>query len=122
MGYLGYNVRMRPPKVHTAADKERFRQLTEMGCIACRINTGAFVQSEVAHCTSRGRRLGHQATIPLCPWHHRGHSGDLGDAQCRLIYGPSFAKSKDEFEQFFGTELQLLEKVNAWLGSKVKRV
>lgn len=102
---------------HSKKDTERFRRLNEMGCIVCRQTFGAFVQSEVAHCTSRGRRIGHQATIPLCPWHHRGvPMGSLSQKAMRELYGPSFAKSKAEFEEAFGTEQKLLEETNKWLG------
>lgn len=104
-------------KAHTAADSERFRRLGEMGCIVCRQNFGAFVQSEVAHLTDGGRRTGHQRTIPLCPWHHRAvPTGDIPSTQMLIIYGPSFAKSKRDFVAAFGTELELLEATDKWLG------
>lgn len=104
-------------KAHTAADDERFRRLGEMGCIVCRQSHGAFVQSEVAHLTDAGRRTGHSRTIPLCPWHHRAvPTGDIAPAQMLIIYGPSFAKSKKDFEAAYGTEEKLLEATDAWLG------
>lgn len=34
----------------------------------------------------------------------------------RQIYGPSFAKSRAEFESAFGTEEYLLEETDKWLG------
>lgn len=108
---------MKHVKAHTEADKDRFRRLGEMGCIVCRQNYGAFVPSEVAHLTEGGRRTGHDRTIPLCPWHHRAvPSGDLGPEQMRVIYGPSFAKSKKDFVAAFGTEEKLLEDTDKWLG------
>lgn len=102
---------------HTKSDKERFRQLAEMGCIVCRQNHGSFVQSEVAHVTHSGRRVGHKATIPLCPWHHRGVAPEgLTQPDMKTIYGPSFAKGKAEFEAAFGSEDSLLVATNIWLG------
>lgn len=103
---------------HTDADKERFRKLSEMGCIVCRDMFGAFVQGEVAHLTAGGRRTGHQRTIPLCPWHHRAVPGDMPPETMRVIYGPSFAEDKGAFERTYGTEKELLEKVDRWLGLK----
>jgi hypothetical protein len=96
-----------------AADLERFRRLGELGCIACRKTFGAFVQSEVCHVTHAGRRVSHQDTFPLCPYHHRGllPDGVNGD-QAAATLGPSFAKSKREFEETFGTEDDLVKEAN----------
>lgn len=33
-----------------------------------------------------------------------------------IIYGPSFAKSKKDFELAYGTEESLLEATDKWLG------
>ena len=104
---------------HTKADLARFDRLNQMGCIACRINNGSWVQSEVAHVTDSGRRVGHQATIPLCPWHHRAvvPSG-LDEKEMTRIYGPSFAKGKATFYAAFGSEHFLLDKTDIYLGKK----
>lgn len=37
------------------------------------------------------------------------------------IYGPSFAKSRKEFEAAFGKEVKLLEETNKWLGLRRNR-
>lgn len=42
--------------------------------------------------------------------------GSLSQKAMRELYGPSFAKSKAEFEEAFGTEQKLLEETNKWLG------
>jgi hypothetical protein len=107
----------KPVKAHTHADTERFSRLGEMGCQACRKNTGAFVQGEVCHETSSGRRTGHMRTFSLCPWHHRGSiTPGMGDAEMRQLYGPSFAKGKRDFVETYGSESDLVKEADAWLG------
>lgn len=108
----------KPAVSHTPADKTRFAKLNAMGCCACRISHGAFVQGEVAHVTVAGRRQGHQATISLCPWHHRAVCmGDLTTTAMERLYGPSFARSKKDFTEAFGSEAELLKHTNDWIGA-----
>lgn len=103
-------------KNHTQADLERFHRLSEMGCIACRKTFGAFVQGEIAHVTHSGRRVSHQATISLCPLHHRGLLPDgMSQEQADSTYGPSFAKNKRAFEETYGTEDELLAETDRML-------
>ena len=82
-----------------------------MQCIVC----GAW-PAEAHHIVDNGyRRLsgGHQATIPLCPWHHRGEPlADVTVRATKELLGPSLARHKREFVARFGTERELLEKVN----------
>lgn len=58
--------------------------------------------------------MGNEFTVPLCYWHHRG----VLPPDCKtstiaeLTYGPSLAKSKRRFTEQYGTEAQLLQKVN----------
>ena len=87
----------RPNKV----ERERLKTISEMPCYACFID-GKEVSSEVHHIrnhTGMGLRPSHFDTIPLCSGHHRTNkiSVHLG---------------KKEFERRYGTEQEILEKVN----------
>lgn len=102
-----------PPKSHTKADKARFQRLQELGCICCRLWAGRYRAIDVHHLLSGGVRAGHQDTIPLCPWHHRGVCPPgYGVRSAEHALGPSLAISKREFKAAFGTERELLEITN----------
>ena len=87
----------RPNKV----ERERLKTIGEMPCYAC-FQEGKEVSSEVHHIrnhTGMGLRPSHFDTIPLCSGCHRTNkiSVHLG---------------KREFERRYGTEQEILEKVN----------
>jgi len=87
----------RPNKV----ERERLKTISEMPCYACFID-GKEVSSEVHHIrkhTGMGLRPSHFDTIPLCSGCHRTNkiSVHLG---------------KKEFVKRYGTEQEILEKVN----------
>lgn len=91
--------------------------LRRIGCIACRL-AQAFSQTglEIHHTNLGGhagqKRRGHQFTLPLCRWHHQGHqSGGRTKAQMADAFGPSLALQSKAFRERFGTDDQLLEKV-----------
>lgn len=93
----------RAKKHKTAADKSRFAKLKRMGCCICGMFYKTKTQPEIHHIeTSMGRRKNHRRTIPLCPRHH----------QTDYL---SVHVSKKFFEHIFGTESELLAKVNALL-------
>lgn len=58
---------------------------------------------EAHHITQCGRRLGHFFCLPLCQSHHEGTKLSIGN-------------TKKSFMARYGTELELLEKVNEILG------
>lgn len=102
--------RTKPP---TKADRRRFDALQQMGCISCRLEGRAGVLPQIHHITDRGRRMGHQYTIPLCPWHHQAIPlATLTTPETERIMGPSLERSKAAFTERYGTELELLERVN----------
>lgn len=106
---------MQSKRSATKQQKERFQKLNELGCIACRKN-GHWRQSEVHHIVEGRKRLGHDQTLPLCPWHHRGiPDNNLSIAVATEILGPSLAHSKREFVNTYGTEKDLLCDVNSLL-------
>lgn len=78
-------------------EKERMARLKTMPCIACRSRQ----QVEVHHITQGGRRLGHEFTLCLC---HECHEGKF-----------SIGNAKKSFIMKYGTELELLGKVNKLL-------
>lgn len=101
----------------TKAQQARFDALREIGCICCWNYLGIKRNPEIHHIVDKGYRKhsgGHDATLPLCAWHHRG---EYGDATIHAVqtYGPSLALNKREFIRVFGTERQLLETVNAMI-------
>lgn len=107
-------------KTATRAQKRRFIDLQMVGCVCCRLegNAGDYrpEPADIHHLVVGGRRLGHDYTIPLCPWHHRGNSKNgLTTGDMERVYGPSLARSKREFVSRYGTELCLLELANRHL-------
>lgn len=81
----------------------------EIGCVACR-KMGYFSLADVHHLLSGGRRRGHDFTIPLCPWHHRGIEPPPVDV------GPSLANGSKPFRAAFGSDDELLAEVNRLIG------
>lgn len=103
----------------TKAQQARFQALKELGCICCWNYLGIKVAAEIHHLVDKGTRKhsgGHEATLPLCEYHHRGvpFKGCSKD-EMEHHYGPSLALRKRAFIEQFGTERQLLETVNAML-------
>ena len=92
---------MATKKYKTKAEKERLQTIAHMPCYAC-FQDGREVQAEVHHIrkhTGMGLRPSHFDTIPLCSGCHRTNkiSVHLG---------------KREFVKRYGTEQEILEKVN----------
>ena len=87
----------RPNKI----ERERLKTIGEMPCYAC-FQDGRETNAEVHHIrtqTGLGLRPSHFATIPLCSSHHR--TGKL-----------SVHLGKKAFVARYGTEQEILEKVN----------
>lgn len=95
---------------------QRFMKLREIGCIHCRLLGWFNDEVDIHHIVDRGyRRLsgGDAATIPLCAWAHRGHCNEgMTVTDMRLRFGPSLFHHKKAFIERFGTERELLAKVN----------
>jgi hypothetical protein len=109
-------------------DAKRYAALRRIGCIACVI--GGFPQHcgpvEVHHLVDKGYRKhsgGNLATIPLARYHHQGIPFmDRTVTWMRSVYGPSMALESKEFARVFGSQRDLLAKVNELLTSKGKEV
>lgn len=99
--------------------ERRFHMLQKIGCICCYINGINGVPADVHHIVDKGYRAhsgGDAATLPLCPWHHRGVPPSGMSEDTSLLYaGPSLALHKKRFVREFGTERELLAKVNGLL-------
>jgi hypothetical protein len=102
-------------------EKKRFDALRELGCIACKRDLH-WRSPEIHHLVDNGYRKhsgGHQATIPLCDWHHRGTPIE-GHALhwMRSQLGPSMALESKAFAERYGSQRELLAKVNELLAGK----
>jgi hypothetical protein len=98
------------------ADLERFRNLYDLGCVVSRIFFNRWEPADIHHLVEGRKRLGHQYTIPLSPWFHRGvPPADLRPSEATERLGPSLAISKRKFVERFGTERELLEQTNKLL-------
>jgi hypothetical protein len=82
-------------------EKEYINRVAELGCIICRM------PAEIHHLRTGmglGMRNDYKNAIPLCPTHHRtgGH-------------GVAYHAGRLAFEENFGSETELLEKVRSLL-------
>lgn len=100
----------------SSRDLKRYEALRELGCIACQIMGYSWEPADIHHLVDNGYRKhsgGNQATIPLCPWHHRGqpfHGRTM--TFTRNSRGPSMAHESKEFARVYGSQRELLAKVN----------
>jgi hypothetical protein len=109
-------------KKPTKAEAARMAALKHMTCIACAegyqrklYGLVSWAPSEVHHLLSGNKRRGHMFTIPLCPYHHRGQSV-LPYKRAAELMGPSLARSSKAFRATYGSDDELLSRVNALLG------
>ena len=97
----------------TKAEQARFDRMKEQGvCIACLLRGAQkYAQHiEIHHLLSGNRRIGHMATVSLCPYHHRAvPPWGWGDKEALEELGPSLAKGSKPFRAEFGTDAELLK-------------
>lgn len=102
-----------------AEQKRRWDLIREKGCICCAMH-GRSRAAEIHHIKSGNVRLGHDYTIGLCAWHHRGEyvgRNVLGDPIGSIhILGPSLAKGSSVFHWEFGQDEYLLKFQNELIG------
>ena len=96
----------------TTADVIRFEAIHRLGCIASR-KRGQVLPCEIHHLTVGGRhgqkRRGHQFTVGLSPWHHRGEPMyGMSHSECEARFGPSYARQPRLFRETFGQDDELL--------------
>ena len=99
----------------TKSQRERFRLFQHIGCVACR-KEGRWNFADVHHLLSGNKRRGHDATIPLCPWHHRGEPAVYVPVrEMETLAGPSLARTSRKFRERYGTDDDLLSYTNKLL-------
>ena len=101
----------------TKADRARFDAFRRIGCVACGMEGAMYRAADVHHLLSGGRRRGHQYTVPLCEWHHRGvpNDGVTMKLETQLL-GPSLALTPRKFRERYGTDEELLAYTNRLIG------
>ena len=108
-------------RIGPSRDEKRYAALREIGCIACRLKGYSIPcgMPEMHHLVDKGYRKhsgGNQATIPLGKWHHRGEVLiDYTATEMRQIWGPSMFHESKEFARLYGSQRDLLAKVNEML-------
>ena len=100
----------------TKAQAERFVRIKlDSGCVCCRIRGIGYVQPDIHH-LGVGRRDGHDATIGLCQWHHRGIPPEGWTPKTYIEFaGPSLARGSKPFHAEFGSDEELLAMQNSIL-------
>jgi hypothetical protein len=103
-------------------DQKRLDAIHKLPCMAC-VQEGVFQPNRTTahHVVSQSyRRLsgGHSSTIPLCEHHHLGTPlPDMSKSEMAMVYGPSLALNKRAFTAKYGSERELLERINAVINS-----
>lgn len=97
----------------TKAQADRFVKMKEAGCILCHENGWPGTPPEIHHLTDCGRRRGHDFTIALCPYHHRGVPNEFCSAP---MIGPSVSCGSKVFRAFWGADDELLAYQNKLIG------
>lgn len=104
----------------TKAQNVRLDAVSRMRCVCCEIEgVPQPFPTEVDHLVDKGYRIhsgGHDATIPVCGWHHRGVCRDgMSSDTMKAHYGPSFFLQAKTAAKWYGTKRDLLARVNAKL-------
>lgn len=93
----------------TAEDEKRVEIIKEIGCICCLMEGLGKRYCEWDHLTISGFTQGHNFSIGICPWHHRGIcEEDMTSSMMLAKYGPSKAKGSKTFHQKYGYQEFLL--------------
>lgn len=105
----------------TKAQQARFDAIREVGCIVAKRNGLGFVPCEIHHLTVGGhhgqKRRGHDATIGLNSWSHRGVPlPGWNAAHCERVFGPSYAREPRRFREEIGDDDTLLAYQDGLLG------
>ncbi len=95
-------------------------RISRMRCVACWMTGLCCGRTTVHHLLSGGRRRGHSSSIPLGEWHHQGIPlKGITANEMRLHFGPSLAKESKAFRATYGSDDELLAKVNAVLDATI---
>lgn len=88
-------------------EREHLSKVAELGCLICN-SMGYESEAEIHHIRSgmgMGQRASHFEVIPLCHKHHRTGG-----------YGVAFHAGSKIWQQKYGTETELLQRVRKMLG------
>lgn len=101
----------------TKAQQRRFDRIKEIGCIGAHMRGLGWVYAEVHHLISGNKRRGHDFTVGLSPWLHRGVVPEgYTRSSAESTFGPSLANGSKPFREAFGDDNALLEYQNRLLG------
>lgn len=98
----------------TKAQAARMEAMHAIGCVACHLDKRLRQcgDTQIHHFLRGGKRIGHDATVPLGSWHHTGIADGTANAQMLAVYGPSFHRHTRAFRERYGTDAELVDKVN----------
>lgn len=105
----------------TTKQVKRWKRLVELGCVACALDGVLGVPGDIHHLLSGGKRISHDHTVCLSPWHHRGILPPGRKAEdFEHEHGPSLALKPKAFRRRYGDEEELLAIQNALLDHYVE--
>lgn len=110
----------------TKAQQARFDAIKDIGCIVARSLGLGWVPCEIHHLTVGGKhgapRRGHDFTVGLNPWSHRGEPiGGMSAARCEELFGPSYARQPRRFRQEIGSDDYLLDLQNTLIEENTRK-
>lgn len=110
----------------TRAQAARFLAIQEIGCVVAHSLGLGYVPAEIHHLTVGGKhgapRRGHDFTVGLNPWSHRGVPfGGRTAAQCEALFGPSYAREPRRFRQEIGNDDYLLDLQNTLIEQHTRK-
>lgn len=107
----------------TDAQRRRMDIITrEVGCIPCRMEFARFIPAEANHLLN-GYRIGHDACVPECEWHHRGICLTGTDSRAmRRTFGPSRKLHRKAFRKRYGTDATLLALTNEYVAAFERKI
>ena len=113
----GSDVSFGSGKPRTKAQQSRFDAIKEGPCLACKKLHLQSFYPEIHHLLSGGIRRGHDYSIGLCSYHHRGHIDARSNTTfIRNTYGPNLFDEAKKFHAEFGSDDELLEMQNQLIG------
>lgn len=92
-------------------DQRYMERVQSLHCIVCRNEGLGDSPAAVHHLLKSGKRISHRHTIPLCYQHHQSEHNDA--------LSVSVHPWEAEFEERYGTQLELLEQTCRELGVPV---
>ena len=112
---MSFGSRSLPPP--TAEQKRRWERMRANSCVTCYLRDGTSSGAlEIHHLTVGDRhgalRLGHDHTVCLCEWCHRGVHRHASADYYEREYGPSLALTPRVFRREYGDGAYLLKVQN----------